>query len=275
VPLSADDALDLVRVTGAPSAAQRDAYAGRTSAERYGRWVEASAVGLLGVLFSYFLSFVVGPFPAAVSGAACLFWGLFASDLKAAQRNWEFTGGRPLVSGRPNGEGGGGGLYGALYAGRIAAVSVVEDAQDDVEYDLEEFRDYTMETDELDRWTGQPYLLRVRVTDREDRAVQVHCRLSEEYLDVRVGMSALCVLLSTDPRFAELAAVTDLHVPDAECWLGDYPYLDRAAVEEFLVDNPDVWDMVRAEADGGAAHYSDRHDLEDEPYREEDETYYS
>ena len=55
------------------------------------------------------------------------------------------------------------GLYGALFLGRLADVCVVEDAAatTDEEYDLSDFADYTMETDEMDQYTGNPYLIRI------------------------------------------------------------------------------------------------------------------
>lgn len=150
------------------------------------------------------------------------------------------------------------GLYGGLFVGHIAHVCVVEDSEDSEmdEYDLASFRDYTMETDELDRYSGQPYLLRIRCTDRLGRTLQIHTRLSEDYLGLQPGMSSAMLLLSTSPAFAKLAALTDIFVlmsdnddNDIEgCWIGDYPYLDRIEFEALLADDDDLWYALLDEA---------------------------
>jgi hypothetical protein len=120
-----------------------------------------------------------------------------------------------------------------------------------------------MEDDELERFTGEPYLLRVRVVSditsstkkkqpimtttmtttmnfhhrHHPRELQVHARLSEEYLDLRPGMPVVAILLSLSTRFDRLAAITNLYVPDAACWIGDYPYLDRVEMENLLAED--------------------------------------
>ena len=251
--------------------------------------VESATVGFLGVFFSYFLSFVLGGFVATILGCLFFFWGILSPELKAYQRNWEFLGGRSLVDMETVLNRGmdpeAAGLYGGLFLGRVADVCVVEDAQDTVEYDLADFADYTMESDELDRYTGQPYLLRVQCADRLGRTLQIHCRLSEEYLDLRPGRPATTLLLSTSPNFTKLAALTDVYVlPAAQqrdakatrlsgyyedeedddaaaagCWIGDYPYLDRAEVEALLAEDDDLWNALQLEAEpvnqGDAGYY--------------------
>jgi hypothetical protein len=39
--------------------------------------------------------------------------------------------------------------------------------------------------------------------------------------------------------------MTDILVPDAECWIGDYPYLDRAEMESLLAEDEDIWDQLQ------------------------------
>jgi hypothetical protein len=296
IPLPVDDLERLVAASsyplsgsGAPTAAQYSTYWGRTQKERYGRFVESTIVSLLGVFFSYMLSFVLGGFVATILGTLFLFWAILSPLLKAYQRNWEFYGGRPLVdpwSVDKNNAGGGmnsffsnmndndkqvdpdrAGLYGALLLGRLDDVCVVEEPSAEMEYDLTEFADYRMEDDELERFTGEPYLLRVRVvsdvaktTDDDDddddddvpsqpppRELQIHARLSEEYLDLEPGMPVVAILLSLSTRFDRLAAITDLYVPDAACWIGDYPYLDRAEMENFLAQDDAIWNALQNE----------------------------
>jgi len=192
-----------------------------------------------------------------------LFWGILSPELKAYQRNWELLGGRPVVEWEPNELTPGrrartrkrdrhhnAGLYAALFLARIQDVCVVEDATDvgpEYEYDLNEFADYSMENDDLERITGQPYLLRVVLSDQSGRELQLHARLSEEYLEVQPNMAVVAILLSTTPTFTTLAALTDLFVPQAACWIGDYPYLDRAEMEHLLATDHVIWDALQAE----------------------------
>jgi hypothetical protein len=128
---------------------------------------------------------------------------------------------------------------------------------------------FSMETDELERYTGQPYLLRVECIDSTGRKLQLHARLSEEYLDLRPGMPVTGILLSTSPRFTRLAALTDLYVPGAACWIGDYPYLDRAEVEALLAEDDEIWDALQAEEVGRPALDEDR-SMDDEQDLDDD-----
>jgi hypothetical protein len=262
VPLNVDELERLISSSGKPTGAQYATYWGRTMKERYGRMVESATVGFLGVFFSYFLSFVLGGFVATILGCLFFFWGILSPELKAYQRNWEFLGGRQLVDvnvvRRRRLDPEHAGLYGGLFLGSISDVCVVEDTSDtdDQEYELSDFVDYTMETDELDRFTGQPYLLRVRCADRQGRTLQIHTRLTEDYLHLHPGMPAITLLLSTSPKFTKLAALTDVFVLPLDndaadvtgCWIGDYPYLDRPELESLLAEDDELWDALQDEA---------------------------
>ena len=263
VPLSVDDLEELLRVSGAPTGEQAAAYWGRTQQERYGRVFEASVVTLLGTIFSYFLSFVLGAFVASILGSIFLFWGIFSPQLQAYQRNWEFRGGRDLVDpwvvedelmdfGPEDDESSRLGLCGALFLGQIDDVCVVEEASAPAseEYDLEDFADYKMEEDDLEKWAGVPYLIRVKAQDDEDRTLQVHARMSEEYIELEPGQPVLGVMLSTSSSFTKLAALTDLFVPELECWIGDYPYLDRAGTEQLLASDDEIWKLLQDQRRG-------------------------
>jgi hypothetical protein len=262
VPLSVDDLERIISSSGKPTGEQYATYWGRTTKEKFGRFMESMTVTLLGVSFSYCLSFVLGGFVATILGGLFAFWAVLSPEFKAYQRNWEFLGGRQLVDLDQvmalNVDPERAGLYGALFLGHLADVCVVEESDSlaNEEYDLSEFADYTMETDELDRYTGQPYLLRVQCRDRQGRTLQIHTRLSEEYLQLHPGMPATALLLSTSPKFTKLAALTDiLALPTADnvdqdcgCWIGDYPYLNRPEVEALLAEDDDLWDALQDEA---------------------------
>uniref|UniRef100_A0A7S2UD74 Uncharacterized protein n=1 Tax=Attheya septentrionalis TaxID=420275 RepID=A0A7S2UD74_9STRA len=238
-----------------PTPAQYGAYWGRTSRETYAGLFESANVTVLGLFCAYFLSFILGQFVATLVSFVFAAWIILAPQLKAYQRNWELRGGRDLVDPwsdydddiAPDKRG----LYGAYYFGHVVHVAVVENpiATDEDEYDIRDFQDYTMEGDELEQLMGLPYQLRLRVCDCNGRELQVHARMSEEYLDISEGMPVACVLLSTSQDFVQLAGMTDMCIPDAECWVGDYPYLDRPLFERMLANDVDetLWDALQNE----------------------------
>uniref|UniRef100_A0A7S1VUM8 Uncharacterized protein n=1 Tax=Grammatophora oceanica TaxID=210454 RepID=A0A7S1VUM8_9STRA len=252
VPVSVEDAATFLNVGGVPNAAQYFSYFGRTQREKYARAMDAFAVSFVGVFFSYFLSFLLGSFLSTVFGFIALFWGFFGPELEAYQRNWELLGGRRLIDpwyGRQNEELplDQQGLYTALFLGVINDLCVVEFTHSEKEYELDSFIDYRMDEDELEAETGNPYLLRLRMDDTNGRELQVHARMSEEYLDLQVGQSIAGVLLAGSSNFQQLSAMTDFCVPDARRWIGDYPYLDRRAFESYLVETEELWDMMEDE----------------------------
>lgn len=256
IPMS-PEGVEVLVSSGKPTGDQYAAYWGRTKQEQYNTVLESTTVAFLGMFFCYFLSFVIGSFVATIMGTLFLFWGILSPEFKAYQRNWEFFGGRPLVDYDDDDQfmdPERAGLYGALFLGRILDVSVVEDTDANVQYDLSEFGDYTMEHDDLTRYSGQPYLLRVQCSDRLGRTLQIHCRLSEKYLHLAPGMPASTLLLSTSKSFEQLAALTDFYVVDDDggCWIGDYPYLNRAEIESLFATDDILWGQLLDEAEEGA-----------------------
>lgn len=253
VPLEVEEVEELL-VLGVPTGPQFTSYWGRNSREKYAAITESGLTSMAGMLGSYFLSFLVGNFAATLLGFYCASSILLTPEIRAYQRNWELLGGRKLVDpwtvrGQEDRQG----LYGALYLGVVADVTVVEDAESIEEYDLDQFQDYTMETDELEQLSGNPYLLRVKLSDTDGRTLQVHARMSEEYLDLRKGQSVAGVLLSTSQKFTKLAALTDFVVPKAGCWIGDYPYLNRPNLERLINEDDDLYDIQQEEEERHAA----------------------
>ena len=254
VPLPVEDLEDLV-ATGTPTGPQYASYWGRTRREKYNQIVESSIVAVIGVFFCYFLSFVVGGFVSTIIGTIFFFWSILSPDFKARQRNWEFLAGRPLIDPwmvdedaayNYNDEG----LFGSLLLGRIDDVCVVEDTTATEECNLEEFYDYTPDDDENEQIAGTPYLLRLRVSDDEGRELQVHARLFEQYLDIEPGMPAAGIVLSTSQSFSNLAALTDIYVPDLGVFVGDYPYLNQSEMEALFAEDDDLWDILQSQSYG-------------------------
>lgn len=251
VPLAVPEVARLL-ATRAPTAQQYATYWGRSGRERYDRALEAAVVTFLGTTFSYFMSYVLGSLVATLFGSLFLFWAVLSPELKARQRNWEFVGGRRLVDPPDEDDDVDSddyrrGLRGALFVGRLGRLSVVESARSDEEFGLESFEDYTMDTDEQEKITGNPYLLRVSCIDAEDRRLQVHARMSPDYLDLEPGMLVLAVVLSETPSFVTLAALTDLYIPDANVWIGDYPYLDRGEMQALVEEDEQVYQAIMKE----------------------------
>jgi hypothetical protein len=262
-----------------PTGEQYMTYFGHTPRERYNSLFEGISIAFVGSMLSYFISFIIGQFLATCFGVLCIFWPILGPEVKAYQRNWELLAGRPLVDvwmdddydendiidgnddfilSLPENKRG---LYGAYYIATVQDVCVVDDvrATASQEYDLVEFNQYTQDRDEMMSITGIPWKLRLRLSDMAGREMQVHCRLSEEYLTIQCGMTAVGVLLSTSRKFTRLAGMTDfciLNVFDDDIdddddddderqqqrggakttdgnvevvtWVGDYPYLDKA-----------------------------------------------
>jgi len=253
VPLPAEE-LENILVVGSPSGLQYAAYWGRTKRETYDRFLESLIVSLIGLFFSYFLSFVLGGFVSTIVGSIFLFWGVLSPDFKARQRNWEFLGGRAIVD--PwmveDGsivDGDNAGLYGSLLLGKIDDACVVENDTGTKEYDLDEFQDYTRNEDELEEISGTPYLIRLRFSDDEGRELQIHSRMSEDYLGIEKNMPAAAILLSTTQSFSSLSAMSDIYVPDAACFVGDYPYLNRPVMETLLESDDDLWNTLQSQVE--------------------------
>ena len=188
-------------------------------------------------------------------GSLFAFWAVLSPDFKARQRNWEFLGGRAIVdpwmvdNGNVADENNAG-LYGSILLGRVEDACVVENNAATEEYDLDDFQDYKSDEDELEEISGFPYLIRMRLSDDEGRELQIHARLSEEYLGIEQGMPVAGILLSTAQSFSSLSAMSDIYVPEAACFVGDYPYLNRPGMEELFASDDDLWNTLQAQADG-------------------------
>ena len=257
IPIPVNELQDILPTPSklTPSGDQYVTYLGRTPQQRFNSLFEGVSIAFLGSMFAYFISFVIGQFFATLLGIIFLFWPILSPEFKAYNRNWELVGGRDLVDVWMDEEDYNNGyydlvpedkrgLYGAYYVAQIEDVCVVDDvrASSEEEYDLEEFSGYTMATDELQSVTGLPWKLRLRLLDDEGRGMQVHSRMSEDYLDIQPGMNAVGVLLSTSKKFGKLAGMSDFCILDdvdgvAVSWVGDYPYLDKDMFLRTLNEN--------------------------------------
>ena len=281
IPIPVNELQDILPTPSklSPSGDQYVTYLGRTPQQRFNSLFEGVSIAFLGSMFAYFISFVIGQFFATLLGIIFLFWPILSPEFKAYNRNWELVGGRDLVDVWMDEEDYNNGyydlvpkdkrgLYGAYYVAQIEDVCVVDDvrASSEEEYDLEEFSGYTMATDELQSVTGLPWKLRLRLLDDEGRGMQVHSRMSEDYLDIQPGMNAVGVLLSTSKKFGKLAGMSDFCILDnvdgvAVSWVGDYPYLDKDMFLRTLNENG-VTDSLLLDYDEDREGYDDKDDDE-------------
>ena len=298
IPIPVNELQDILPTPSklTPSGDQYVTYLGRTPQQRFNSLFEGVSIAFLGSMFAYFISFVIGQFFATLLGIIFLFWPILSPEFKAYNRNWELVGGRDLVDVWMDEEDYNSGyydllpedkrgLYGAYYVAQIEDVCVVDDvrASSEEEYDLEEFSGYTMATDELQSVTGLPWKLRLRLLDDEGRGMQVHSRMSEDYLDIQPGMNAVGVLLSTSKKFGKLAGMSDFCILDdvdgvAVSWVGDYPYLDKDMFLRTLNENGVTDSLLLDYDDNGEGYDVDDDEVEgeteiDKEEAEEEEEY--
>ena len=298
IPIPVNELQDILPTPSklTPSGDQYVTYLGRTPQQRFNSLFEGVSIAFLGSMFAYFISFVIGQFFATLLGIIFLFWPILSPEFKAYNRNWELVGGRDLVDVWMDEEEYNNGyydslsedkrgLYGAYYVAQIKDVCVVDDvrASSEEEYDLEEFSGYTMATDELQSVTGLPWKLRLRLLDDEGRGMQVHSRMSEDYLDIQPGMNAIGVLLSTSKKFGKLAGMSDFCILDdvdgiAVSWVGDYPYLDKDMFLRTLNENGVTDSLLLDYDDNGEGYDVDDDEVEgeteiDKEEAEEEEEY--
>ena len=194
-----------------------------------------------------------------------------------------------------------GGIYGSYLLGRIGRLAIVSNPSDSsqLEISMNEYCDTYLgrRSAQLEETmvravdsvlgNGEGCLLRLTLVDGDDdisssnnnnknyyenedgndmnksRELQVHALMRPDYINLQIGMPALCVLLSTEPGFGTLAAMTEVYVPDAKvvrtksskyysssynanwgggkgCYVGDYPYIDREALRRNLKRDIDL-----------------------------------
>jgi len=81
---------------------------------------------------------------------------------------------------------------------------------------------------------NRPEALVMCVEDEEGRKLRVYAPVLPSYKRVRPGMRCEGLVLSETPGFEELLGVSDLFVPAAGAWVGEYPYVDKVPFKAFL-----------------------------------------
>ncbi|GAB5029566.1 Hypothetical protein NocV09_00101810 [Nannochloropsis oceanica] len=181
-------------------------YWGITESDKFGKIYEAASSTFFGLWISWFLTFLIGLPAATILGTVFLFYWILAPGLAAYRRNLSFRGG--YFARHPRDEG----VFGALFSGKVVRVGRITQAE---EY-------------------NRPEAMVMCVEDEEGRKLRVYAPVLPSYKRVRPGMRCEGLVLSETPEFEELLGVSDLFVPAAGAWVGEYPYIDKVPFKAFL-----------------------------------------
>jgi hypothetical protein len=183
-------------------------YWGITESDKFGKIYEAASATFFGLWTSWFLTFLIGLPASTILGTVFLFYWILAPGLAAYRRNLSFRG--TYFARHPRDEG----VFGALFSGKVVRVGRITQAE---EY-------------------NRPEALVMCVEDEEGRKLRVYAPVLPSYKRVRPGMRCEGLVLSETPGFEELLGVSDLFVPAAGAWVGEYPYIDKVPFKAFLAN---------------------------------------
>ena len=182
---------------------QYGSYWGTSQIERVQRVFESVIVAYGGAWLAWFCSFMIGPLLSAVIGVGLIFNWVYTPWLNAKKRNAKIW---------PKGKN----LNYGLYSGRIQSLTKLRRRRGKMIGDV-----------------SQEYL-RMVVVDEFDRQLEVITQWQEMYSDLRSQMKCECILASPKKDFSVLLTITEVWVPSCDCWVGDYPYLNRDAFESLV-----------------------------------------
>jgi len=203
---------------------------GSNEMARASRIFEVALVSFFGLWTTWFLNFAIGPTVGTLIGTVFAFWGLIAPYFAAARRNADFREGlldsfssvwRPK---RP--------LKTALFSGRIVRCErVVSDLK------------------------GRRFMLKLELEDEDGRLLQVRAPLHDRHADVMEGQLGLALMISEDPSFSTIERVSDVFIPAAQTWAGEYPYVrwERLPMQRQWRRNPAQSRRVNPSARSGDA----------------------
>lgn len=183
--------------------AQYSSYWGLNSIERVQKVFESVIVAYGGAWLAWFASFMVGSLISAVFGVGLVFNWIYTPWLNAKKRNSKIW---PRSTK----------LHYALLTGRIESLSRLR-----------------RRTGKMIGAVSQEYLQLV-VSDESNRRLEIITQWQEGYAGLRVQMKCETVIASPVRDFSELFTVTELWVPSSDCYVGDYPYLNRRAFESLV-----------------------------------------
>lgn len=184
------------------------AYWGLNSMERLQRVLECVLFAYGGAWFAWFSNFMAGPFVSSIIGCLTICNWMYNPWLYARRRNskvWSKV--RPM--------------YYAVYSARIQSLSRVK-----------------RRAGKSIGGVSQQYLEMV-LEDEGGRRLDVVTQWQDDYAKLRENMLCESVICAPVPDFSTVSMVTDMWVPACDAWVGDYPYLDRTAFRNLIVQRAD------------------------------------
>ena len=150
-----------------------------------------------GAWMAWFLSFMAGNYVSAFVGTALVFNWMYTPWIYAKKRNNKLW--PPMQS-----------LHYALYQGRILSLNKVR-----------------RRAGKTIGGISQEFLI-VKIEDENGRDLEVITQWKDDYKRLRPQMRCEAAIASPDEAYGALTMVTEVRVPAAQAWIGDYPYLNRA-----------------------------------------------
>ncbi len=226
VPL---DASTTKRMLPLPASRDQVAWYWGNGLKRAGRVYESAALTFLGVWLCYFMTYVVGSHATSAVGGVVVSHCVLAPILVAYFKNKELRGN--LAE-----QGGNVGTQAAIFFGRVVKGGVVEQKRGN----LKDPVSYRMDLqDEL----GRKLAIRAPFVDSYRKiALGMSCQVSEWMNDRTLHhQSKACftlksyvvviiiqvLVISNDRDFEDILGVSDAYVPDANLWIGSYPYINK------------------------------------------------
>jgi hypothetical protein len=204
---------------------QYGSYWGMNSIERVQKIFESVIVAYGGAWLAWVSSFVVGPYISAFIGVGLVFNWVYNPWLNAKKRNSKIW---PKSMN----------LNYALFSGRIISLTRLR-----------------RRNGKMIGAVSQEYLQLV-VSDEGDRRLEIITQWQDAYTELKPQMKCESIIASPDRKFDSLFTVTELWVPSCDCWVGDYPYLQRDRFER-LVYKVEGRSMLNRDEDYEDSNYQD------------------
>jgi hypothetical protein len=80
---------------------------------------------------------------------------------------------------------------------------------------------------------SQEYLQLI-IKDETDRQLEVITQWQPAYSELRSQMKCECIVASPSKDFNSLSTITEVWVPSCDCWVGDYPYVNRDRFQSLI-----------------------------------------
>ena len=182
---------------------QWTAYWGTSKSEQVQKVLESVLLSYGGAWMAWFLSFMAGSYVSAFVGTALVFNWMYTPWIYAKKRNSKLW--PPMQT-----------LHYALFQGRILSLSKVR-----------------RRAGKTIGGVSQEFLV-VKIEDDNGRDLEIITQWRDAYKRLRPQMRCEAVIASPDEACGSLAMASEVRVPAAQVWVGDYPYLNRAKFVRYV-----------------------------------------